>query len=425
MLGEPHSSGGWKVDREGALRKIQAYQLENPEHFLLSWLRGAVASGARRISLATGTSGLRLGFDGHPLPPDLFEDPLQALLTGDGGQPARYLMQGAVACHRLGLTTVELSSGAGAGRKRLELMPDLRHLTSPANDGAEATVAAVRSSFPLWPFGVRARLAAAARRAVAEFGLGRCAFVCDGKELPELPGSGARLALAGRDGFVAVPARQRSRAAAILYRHGVRAAEIEGPEDVVPVELHLRDDALPLDLALKGVVREPERLFDGAAQEARRLLAEILPGHVHHLQNLIHSEVVRARTWAGGRFSRWLTSWKSYGPSPAFERESDRAGRWIRLCARRLLVGPGPDAGDPLRKALWEAPLFTNLEDRRLSLLDLYRKTAERPPLRAIVGRVPYPFDDSGAVWCADNADLELLRARMPAAVDVIHRIQG
>ena len=62
------ASGSFQVERSKALEKLQGFQLGDPDGFLIPWIRCAAASGATRIHLVRLDRGLRMIFDGRPIP---------------------------------------------------------------------------------------------------------------------------------------------------------------------------------------------------------------------------------------------------------------------------------------------------------------------------------------------------------------------
>lgn len=144
----PVRSGAFLVDRERGLELLRRYQLPDPSDFLLPWLRLAVASGARRVELRPLLWGLKLRFDGAPIPEKRLRSPHDCLFSDACGEGGRYahLLAGLLGALRQRPRQVRIRSGAGDGRVLLDIDRAERQTLAPAREADSDTVLQVRWS---------------------------------------------------------------------------------------------------------------------------------------------------------------------------------------------------------------------------------------------------------------------------------------
>lgn len=270
-------SGTFKMDREKTLEKLSQYQLENPEQFLLPWLRLAVASGATRIDLARRGAEIELRFDGRPLVQAWTADPFGSLFEEDDAEAARHrhLAYGLLALLRLGPDSVQALSGSGAARAALSVLP--KGGRAPAGSGPDGpgTTIRVRLGF----FTGRLTALRALVWARDEFCLAETKLFVQGKEIPpEWTLFGPKAAPFERGplrGVVAPPIPGQTGKTIGFYSLGVFVENFPYYGDRPHFIAWVRDDSLSLSISQYGMVRN--KAFDKALKtvldEGTRLIA--------------------------------------------------------------------------------------------------------------------------------------------------------
>ena len=246
-------SGSFRVDRSRALEKLQQYQLEDAESFLLPWARCAVLLGADSIRVDKAGREVGMSFGGKALEPGTLKDPLQALFDepADGDEACQHLAVGILAAQRLSPSAVRIGSGPG---RLTELCVGLKGFRSPGRALEKLRSACSMLQIPLFLCGTRVSSLWEAARAS-----GQC-FV-----------KGTLRGL-----LVAVPPRQSGRVH--LYRHGVRAGEARADLSV-PAVGHVNDDSFRLNASYSGVVHDMvlhyavRQLEEHSSELLRRMLA--------------------------------------------------------------------------------------------------------------------------------------------------------
>lgn len=218
-------SGGFRLDRSRALEKLSRFQYPDPEAFLLPWIRCAVASRAGRIELNAVCGGLRLEFDGEPLPSRATVDPLGCLFQADGvEQRETHLAYGLLALLRLRPRWIRIASGREASRRAVLLGASEASRGAPPACPAERTVLEAH-------WGGLGRLPTAWRcleLARSGFGLADAELRLCGRAVPDLQmaGPGLRRWSRPEPGLKAVGQLGRGRWR--LYKHGALVEEVEG-----------------------------------------------------------------------------------------------------------------------------------------------------------------------------------------------------
>lgn len=264
-------SGTFRVDATRMLENLRERQLEEPEDFILAWLRCAVASGAGVIALKPSLRRLRLEFDGRPFSPAQMSDPYRALLDSEAedAQRGAQFAYGLLAALRLKPAAIWLVSGEGAARSRTVLAARDTEEHPPAAEPSTGTLVEVR-------FGGLAgflRPLLAARRAASAFGHGAARLRIRGWDVPGLLGEDfQRHSHDGWDfGWRPLPGAEQSRVR--VYHLGVFVEEFdERIEHDHQVEAVVSNPLLRLSLSQSSAVRD-ERFHNGL-----RLLRQAVVG---------------------------------------------------------------------------------------------------------------------------------------------------
>lgn len=236
-------TGGFRVDRARAIDKLSRYQLIDPADFLIALLRAAVGSQARTIKIDTLPGGVRLSFDGEPLPESFLLDPFSPLFDEEGQEErlkdAAYSL---LAAARLGPRRVAVASGTGAKRRRFCLGEDR---------GTPLGEAATEFIFE-WA-GPLGRLAGrhCAKRAAAAFALaGDSNLVINGQPVRS-SGQRPEWSLSFSDGAISAwrPALAGEACSITFYVRGAASGRFPLPEASGMVAL-ARVDALTLNASL-------------------------------------------------------------------------------------------------------------------------------------------------------------------------------
>lgn len=405
-------SGGFRIAREEALRKLQRFQLKDPGGFGLAWVRSACASGAGRIAVDAQADRMSFRFDGRPLSRELFNDPVAGLLGNDGAdEAARHFGVGYLAAWRHEPDHIELETGVGSERRRLRVARNWSLEPGPPAEAGPETVLRIAWPKPWKEIGqFLVRLSTG-----CSFGEARV-FI-QGALVPDRPPDSAVVMLKGRRrGWL----RRRSREDGFLDSAGtVRVVYLGTELDPVErgavfqlVEAALADDKLALDLSQQTAVGN-ERLSEGM-----ELLDAAADGIL--IQELkAHREVFEGLMKRAAADSRFLANWASAMYSGWGESETVTAAdrlRWLRQAVLHDRRESSPWQ-PKVRKKLLNAPLMMGaagmpLSFRRLSRL--FRREGLIPyTSRAIaVGEVAGPEP----IWLTCRSDRRFLETLYPAA---------
>lgn len=147
-------SGGFKVDRAHALRKLERYQLPGNVGGWLAWARCAAAGGATEVRCGVSGSEVSLTFAGRPFLRADLEDPFAPLFVGRraDGERGALLAMGLLQALACGPREVAVASGAGRDRVTMTArsLSDVSVLPTPGPE--TGTVLRV-----VWPFGSESR----------------------------------------------------------------------------------------------------------------------------------------------------------------------------------------------------------------------------------------------------------------------------
>ncbi|TBR17439.1 hypothetical protein EPO15_16915 [bacterium] len=390
--GERAGGGSFVVDRERALKKLMQFMLPSPELFLLPLARVAAASGAGRFDLRRDGRDLVVEFDGAPLPPEAVADPFAAV-TGESPDP------------RLRAWGLAALTALRARPRRLVLESGLRAVTVRSPSELEA-------SEPSSSHATTVRLVAPAvgLPGLAELKAALAAKAPVYAEQLSVRGARPRPAPAelsfddgGVRGCLRVPAEPRVTSNLLVCVQGVAAATVSFVlHGAAQVDGWANDDRLGLNASLNGVVRDERlaRLGDTLSAKLPRLLrcavarsSDLASGRSERLAGpgmaALWARHLNARP--GGRLAAAWGTLARVAVRDALEDElADEACllRWLRESAASLLSTLEGDRADPVRVALWKAPLFTAVDGSPLSLeaLELSRRTDCRVHTAAAFG---------------------------------------
>lgn len=458
------AGGAFIVDREAALDKMMRFQLARAQQYLLPWLRLAAASGAARAAITTTKKGVTVQFDGAALPSVVYQDPYAGIfgeVPREEAVAARQLALGLLSALRQEPVSVRLESGSPGARRALWIsgLADKRP--------EEATTPHGTTLHVLWSRDVSKLIEEQLQHVRLACDRSRLRVTIDGEALRRETrvAPGERLELGDfLYGHLVVPSDVRPVSLLDVYTYGVRVGQVQVRLPTVQVEGWVNDDAFRLSASQSGVVRDRRfwRTMRRLAAEAENLLLETAREHAarmpatakliafdgkgrlgarerlgfalasHWQRGLLDPRSESVGVLRGAANSALRNLIKATGGS-AERRERAvrevmrdvRITRWLRDATVRLLPlanDADDDAKDPIKKALWEAPILVTPDGRAPSLL-----TQERQ--RRLIGYVPYwpyeyPIPDGPlpyeAPWIFCAQDLDFLQRRFgTAAKDV------
>lgn len=387
------SSGGFRVNRARMLAKLREFQTPDPTHFVLSWIRSAVASGATWIKASDLPDGacLDLRFDGLPFRAAELEEPFQSLFEAatPGTRRNRYLAFGLLTAFGLKPKSLTLITGRGTQRLRLELRDLEHHSLSPVAEDDDETV--LRATWTSPPRALKSLPELVATRCVGcpapidWHAAGRNLLIPaerEGEMSHREGGARARVWRLGRGDTSELS----------LSVDGVAATIEHVPLPLAQVAAYWDDPELKLDASHAHVVRNAryrrarEWLFEAAEalikQEARRHeeTAEWLSHRLEGPEALrawraaldgpeIPFEEWRARERGSPTsvFSGWLGKPGPRRPSASTIKqvwESALRARWLRRAGAAMVGRPG-------LWEVWRTPLFFDAAGRPLTLSDV------------------------------------------------------
>ena len=419
-------SGSFGVDRTRALDKLMRFQLPDPDMFLLPLIRCAVAGGATAVRIQDGGGpgaavpgaepfssrggggGLEIRFDGRAFSKSELADPYACLFGGSapGLRRNRHLAVGLLSSLRLNPTLVSVASGVRSRHRLRVWSPESETLEEspvPGRDTA-VTVADGRAEHPE----ALAHVRACCGMVPIPIHLGE-------EELPRLPAA----EIAGVRMRLDIPAAgPRADSALRASVDGVCVGELLAALPLAQVEGHVDDARFSMNASQTGITRDTvlQEALLAVAAGARELLLETARTNGAAL------EKAAAILIASPELIHYWKDWREDGSAPSLpeEREPDirlirraaRATAWLRDACARLLSEPAPDAADPVRKALWEAPLFWGVSGRTLSHLNLRSQRGQLGYLPYAVQRPQQAPSAFEAVWCPSGEDRRALEPR-------------
>jgi hypothetical protein len=373
--------GSFKVDREKALEKLSAYALSGEHRFLRTWLRAAAANEATRVDVSRKSDGLEVAFDGRGFTPEDLKDPYGVLFekAKEKTEDRRYLAIGILTLLPAKPGAVDLSYGPpgkrckttvsrldGERTSRLEGDEDRRTvLRVVALDGQTLVRKALED--------VRDSLAAHPAR-----------VFLDGKEIDRLPRCetepGAWIEERGFRAWLGLPSGPRAGSSVELAVDGVLAETLRMDDHDAPVRARVDSSQVSLDAShAKVVVNDRYRALSGRIERGAAELAALCRKRLE--------ESFAADAW------------------------NRRAVLWLRDLAARTLMDPDHDADDPLKKLLWECPLYRRLDESPASLSELLEWERKDGRIVCALG-AGGENAPKGTVLCEDRAELDELIAR-------------
>ncbi|MBI4423680.1 MAG: hypothetical protein HY554_08135, partial [Elusimicrobia bacterium] len=402
-----------------ALRKLAAYQLQDPAAFALCWVRAGVASGCTWIDGRVESQRVEVRFDGRPWTEAELEDPYSAFfgIEGPEGARGRQLVMGALAAMRLGAESVSIVSGVGTRRRGCLLAPEAVARVEAPDEGAGTVLEAA------WPSGLRP----AERQRVLGRLHGGCSmaeppltiFSAEGSSLAEKafdkrptpslsfqdgPLRGVLLPDADKDGHSDVR----------LYSLGALASSIQWTFPTIQVQAHLDDPRFALDASQSGVALNArfKEAMETLGAQAERLLALTLDRHAERYRALTRflfegrfasAFLGRANWREDGVLDRLLAA----GIGKSAERrellEWERVvSSWLRDTAARV---PEKRREEPLFQRLFAAPLYLSVTGDTLTLADL-EQILKRAGVLPVSHRIfPGERIDPPVLWCPWRKD--------------------
>lgn len=138
--GVQDSAGTFTLDRDVAREKMQEYQLEDPDTYVLELVQSAVRKGASHIALDIDADDMRMSFDGRPFRVADFDHLYASLFAAepDDDTAARQRLAiglNAVLGHKP--KYVRVTSGDGSAGAELTLKPDTDDQLAALDDSAQ------------------------------------------------------------------------------------------------------------------------------------------------------------------------------------------------------------------------------------------------------------------------------------------------
>lgn len=382
--GEFRGSGFFRIDREKALQKLSAFQLERAEQFLLPLARCAAAAESSRLEV-TGRTSLKARFTGTPFTRAELEDPYGALFI-EGSEPRRrHFAAFLLGALRTGPREVVVESGSGADRFRLRTSGLDKETVEHAGLRDVGTAVEVR-----WgALGCLRNLGPAMDAARAAWEMTPAGFTVDGF----IPGdkSVARLVKREDRGEVRLrvqPAENPGETRITFCCCGVCVETITTLLPDVQVRAWVNDDGFALTASQSAVVEDARR------QKALDAVATAAAGFLPETAERFKAALAEGRPASGA--PEWI----------------DEARGWFSETFRRRAAESraAPDI-------LWETPFLTDASGRALSPATLKRGLASGgqaaySTARTSAARLPRPV-----AYCPAKEDRALLESLFPGAL--------
>ncbi|MFA5137659.1 MAG: hypothetical protein WC728_00385 [Elusimicrobiota bacterium] len=428
-------SGSFRIDREKALETLLRFQLPDPTQYLLCWVRTACAAGAPEIRIGVSPEGLEMRFNGEPFAYDELKDPYAALFGSSGGRSAalRHLAYGLLAALRTVPESITVASGTGKGRALLEVSSLSLDRVERVEEEAAGTVIRVIRPKDGTVSKALGHIRGSTSMCPAEV------FIRDERAAPLRDVEEALCVSVEEDGVRAllwVPEELAARSRVELHVLGVWVDTVELELPAAQVWGRVNDDRLQLNASLTGVVRDDryravvnrlpraaERLVMGVSSR----LGESLP----KTARLLRQDEVARLVWAermtrgagsvGGDILHALSSLLSRirkpqrTPELASVDQDALAVRWLRDLCGRTLADAEQDESIPLKKTLWNAPLYLSMAGTPLTLKELEKLHSKDEKLRYWVhpsGSSSVPIEDKNVLYTVSARELNLLQQR-------------
>lgn len=435
-------SGSFRVDAARAVKSLRSRQLARGFWRPGLYIRLASACGATRFSLTRGVKSMVIRFDGRPIPPQTLAEPF-GRLVGGAGDPVLRWFAWALLHSSEEKVTVSAASGAGAQRRAFRYGADGRSTPVPPSPGGDTEVTLawgvfldndLTSSHPAaWPI-VNTQIPPVTAFETGDPAPFPMSFIGYGVTRRHVPWEKRR----PRDGTFRLVDRRRTfcrlgtgEGKLRLSVLGTRVEAMDLPEVPLPVDVTVDAPGLDVDASLDSPVRGP--VFREACQTGRRaaeaFMLEVLERHAKAMKLTGAWLAVDARArleWVAalGLIRGDEPGFLSYLFLQAPPRRKFRSGdrlrieqtaamtRVLRDAAVRTLGSRGADRKDPLRDALWRAPLFLNGRGQPLSLEKIDPDSGV-PAMTVTAG--PPPLHLADLVWALSPMDAIYLRRRFRA----------
>lgn len=385
-------AGFLRVDRERALEKLALFAMPRGEMFLLPLVRCAVAAGAKTLTLSRQARGLEVRFDGDPFARAALADPYAALLNEDGGRASRHLAAGLLTALRTRPSRIAVESGADARRVRLVIRSLREESLEPASRGTHDTL--IRIEWPLWRSWRAARAALAAARDACP--LVPRGFYIEGASLkpgaPSWPEHSDFSAGEAR-GTLRLPARNAENSTVTFCHDGVEVETVRTWLPWAQVRAWVEDPGLRLNASQSGVVEDQRRraALDAVTAAAREFLLEAA------------RDLAKARPPGANAGSDW-------GKFAA-------AKDWLREACANLPREKASGDGQPVLRALWDAPVLVDVCYRPLTLAELGAAREETGAVAWSRTACPGSHPAERVAWCPDDGARALLKSCFGASL--------
>ncbi|PCI39713.1 MAG: hypothetical protein COB53_02750 [Elusimicrobia bacterium] len=401
--GEFTGSGGFRIDASRALEKLAAFQLKDPNSFLLPWLRAVNTSSATRIDVRKTSYTVEVVSDGLPLSRDFLRFPFQEIFSTKDDADRRHIdaATALLTAYRLHPKLIEIISGSGQERMRLSASALGKEDVAPYSDGKSTTTLRVT-----WNWLQAANTGSPLRIASDSCRMMRTPIYFEGRGLkkpgedvfPFHPFESPQCSgiLRPIDPYGYHPHDRFDDSTLEVHRSGVAVfveegaspgsvqwtfpdAIISGDIDAERFGLNASQSAVLNDEHLKEVMaavgREiPELILKAAAAHAQypEMSAFLFtPGAKKFLEYCLDDQpgqlkyINRDLNWIGGSrelFHQWL-DWEV------------NVAVWLRDSASRIFAGGKTPGDSPWRQALWTAPLYLSATGHGISLEHIAART--------------------------------------------------
>jgi hypothetical protein len=417
-------SGTFRVDRKRALAKLKKFQYYHP-YFLVCVVQCAEAAGASRIEIKSVDGGMRVRFNGDPIPAKRIDAPFDVIFDErkSTGAAAGHLAIAALTFLGEGETAI-LTSGKGVRPRSVEVDAKLEVSPRPHAKRPDRAWWHTQLVFRR-PKRTNFKNDTSYEYIRASYKFGSAAVTIDGDPVEEAGGFVDK----GKPGFMSRLRRAGALDARVsggyLYHLGVHHGPWSLEASWAQVEGDIRYDNFDWRLLQGNRTKEPEkRLLNLAIGRAVRRFVN----RECQTQNGRVAAIGKALDNAGKR-RRWRKGLRSFDRSMVYlmtrlgfsvfknlaERDLFRDDlhrtMWLRgACIGRLKRYQSQRNSEPAR-SLWRCKLFFSEEGKPLSVYDIERIRVSGGG-RVRVRRERHRWSRDGrTVWAPGDHDLASLRA--------------
>lgn len=435
-------SGSFRVDAARAVKSLRARQLGPGFWRPGLFIRLAAACGASRFTLTRKVKSMTIWFDGRPIPPTTLAEPFGRLVGGEVDPVLRWFAWALLHSTPKGVS-VTAASGDGARRRAFKYAPDGQSTAVPPTAGTGTEVALTWSPFldndltsehpAAWPI-VNTRVPPITAFETGDPAPFPMSFVGYGVTRTHVPWEKRR----PREGTFRLVDRRRTfcrlgsgEGKLRLALLGTRIEAMDLPEVPLPIDVTVDVPGLDVDASLDSPVQGP--LFREACGTGRRaaeaFMFDLLKRHARAMKLTGAWLAVDARArldWVEslglirgdepGLLSFIFMQTPPRRPFRSGDRrrieETGALTRLLRDAAVRTLGCRDGDRKDPLRDALWKAPLFFDGRGQTLSL-EVIDPDSAIPSMTVTAG--PPPLNLARQVWALSPMDAIYLKRRFRA----------